>query len=146
MVTFVGTQVSFADSIRELIELDNAAVEAYEAAIDRLENITYKRKLEEFRDDHNRHIRELSDLLKKHSESLPSMGSVKELLTKGKVIIANLVGDKAVLMAMASNEVDTNTAYERMNSREDKWVDAIDILKKGLADEKRHAAWLNNES
>jgi hypothetical protein len=33
-----------------------------------------------------------------------------------------------------------------MNSREDKWVDAIDILKKGLADEKRHAAWLNNES
>jgi hypothetical protein len=74
------------------------------------------------------------------------MGSVKELLTKGKVIIANLVGDKAVLMAMASNEVDTNTAYERMNSREDKWVDAIDILKKGLADEKRHAAWLNNES
>lgn len=142
MVTFVGTQTSFADAVRELIELDNAAVEAYEAAIDRLENTTYKQKLGEFRDDHKRHISELSDLLRNHNEALPSMGSVKEWLTKGKVVVANLVGDQAILTAMASNEIDTNTAYERMNERQDMWTDASDIIKRGLEDEKRHYAWL----
>lgn len=146
MVTFVGTQTSFPDSVRELIELDNAAVEAYEAAIERLENREHKQKLGEFRDDHRRHIRELSDLLKNHHESLPTTGSVKEWLTKGKVVVATLVGDKAILMAMASNEVDTNTAYERMNERQDKWPSAQDILKRGLEDERRHAAWLKNNS
>ena len=67
---------------------------------------------------------------------------MKSLLTQGKVVLANLFGDEAILGAMKSNEVDTNTAYERMNKYEDAPADIKGALKKGLEDEKRHAAWL----
>ena len=43
----------------------------------------------------------------------PKEGDMKALLTKGKVVIAGLMGDEAILQAMRTNEADTNTAYER---------------------------------
>ncbi|WP_032113735.1 DUF2383 domain-containing protein [Candidatus Paracaedibacter symbiosus] len=145
MVTLVGTQTSFADSVKELIKLDFAAVEAYEAAIDRLRAEDYKRQLKGFKSDHERHIKELSDLLSRYGEDVPQdLSSGKQWLTKGKIILANLIGDNTILKAMLSNEIDTNTAYERMNDRTDKWQEAQEILKRGLEDEKRHKKWLED--
>ncbi len=143
MVTFVGTQGDFADAIKDLIELDFDAIEAYDAAINRIENQSYRDKLIEFKGDHERHVRELSALLKKHNEEAPTGPSIgKQWITKGKTILANLIGDRTILVAMRSNEVDTNTAYERVYHHEGKWEDADDILKRGLKDERRHKAWL----
>ncbi len=53
MVTFVGNQENFADALKELVELEYAAVDAYEAAVERLENPVYKAKLKEFKKDHS---------------------------------------------------------------------------------------------
>lgn len=142
MVTLVGTQTNFIDALRELVELDYDAVAAYEAAINRIESEVYKEKLNEFKADHERHIQEISNILSKHNEEAPEGPSSKQWLTQGKVVIANLMGDEAILRAMLTNEVDTNTAYERMNEREDEWSDIQDILKKGLEDEKRHKQWI----
>lgn len=147
MVTLVGTQTDFADVLKDLVELDYDAVEAYQAAINRINNHTYKLKLAEFKADHERHIKELTDVLINHGERLPKGPSIgKQWLTKGKVVIATLMGDDAILLAMKSNEGDTNTAYERVNSREDKWPDSRDIIKRGLDDERRHKAWLESYS
>lgn len=77
----------------------------------------YIEKLQEFRDDHKRHIKELSEVLRAHKEDAPETPS----LTKGKVILADLIDKEAILSAMKSNECDTNTAYERMMERTDKW-------------------------
>lgn len=144
MVTFVGTQKDFAEALKELVELDHAAVEAYEAAIERLENPSYQKKLKEFKGDHEHHIEEISALLKKNKHDVPEGGTAKQILTTGKVLLANMVGDNTILQAMKSNEIDTNTAYERMNEHEEKWPEATDIIRKGLQDEKRHKAWLEN--
>lgn len=139
MVTLVGTQDSFAGVIKELIELDYDAVEAYEAAINRLNSEAYKKQLSIFMEDHKRHIKELSELLTQHKEEAPQGPStLKQWLAKGKVVIANIIGDAAILTAMISNEEDTNTAYERVNAREDKWEDSQEIIKRGLEDERRH--------
>lgn len=147
MTTLVGTQGEFSSALKELVELDYDAVEAYEAAINRLENTAYIEKLTDFKNDHLRHIKDLTDLLKKHNEEAPTGPSmVKQWLAKGKVVLANLAGDEAILSAMNSNEIDTNTAYETMDNRKDKWDDAVEIIKQGLADEKRHKEWLENIS
>lgn len=144
MVTKVGMQLSFASALKDLLELDYDAIEAYDAAINRLENADYKAKLTDFKGDHQRHTNELTAILIKHSENAPTGPSIgKQWLTKGKVVLANLIGDKAILAAMRSNEIDTNTAYERINDYSDKWPDSIDILKAGLADERKHKAWLD---
>lgn len=145
MVTFVGTQKNFADALKELIELEYAAVDSYGAAIERLENTSYQEKLKEFKKDHERHVEEVSALLRENNHEVPQKGdTAKQILTIGKVLLANLVGDKAILQAMKSNEGDTNTAYERMAGHEGKWAEAADILDKALRDEKRHKAWLKN--
>jgi hypothetical protein len=43
---------------------------------------------------------------------------------------------------MNSNEIDTNTAYERMCLREDMWEDSAKLLESFLQDERRHKLWL----
>ena len=143
MATLVGTQADFAKAVEELIELDYDAIEAYTAAINRLENPTYKSKMNEFKSDHQRHVAELSEMLRERGKTPPTGPSAgKQWLAKGKVILANLIGDKTILAAMKTNEDDTNTAYERMNHHRDKWPEANDILVRGLQDEQRHRTWI----
>jgi len=144
MTTLVGTQSTFADVLYALCELDYDAVEAYQAAINRLENPIYKAKLESFKQDHERHIQEISALLRKHQGKVPEGPCPKNILTQGKVVLANLFGDNAILKAMLSNEEDTNTAYTRVSDRTDQWEDALVIIQRGLQDEKSHKAWIEN--
>lgn len=145
MTTFVGNQSTFAKALQELVELEYDAVEAYEAAINRLENAEYKQQLTFFKEDHLRHIKDISHLLKSHGEDAPdSPSALKQWLTKGKVVIGNLMGDHMILTAMKSNEIDTNTAYERLQEREDQWMDARSLITQGLEDERRHKRWLEN--
>ena len=143
MVTLVGTQADALDAFKELLELEDAAIEAYEAAINRLDNASYKTKMKEFRSDHERHREEITALLKENEVDLPTMPSPKEWLAQGKVVLANLMGDDAILRAMKSNEIDTNTAYERMNERDDLTPDMQKIAERGLADERRHKRWID---
>lgn len=143
MVTFVGSQNNFEDALKELVELEYGAIDAYEAATERLDSPKFKSKMHEFKSDHERHIQELTTLLKKNNAEVPEKGVLgKQLLTTGKVLMATIVGDNAILRAMLSNEKDTNTAYERMNEHDEKWPEAVTILKKGLADERKHKAWI----
>lgn len=144
MTTLVGTQKTFSDALQSLLELDYDAIEAYKVAIERLEDKDFKAKLTEFKGDHERHVREISDLLRKHGSDVPDGPSLKQWLTKGKVVLADLMGDRAILSAMEGNEEDTNTAYDRMHKHPEKWPDATDILDRGFRDEKRHIEWLQN--
>lgn len=143
MTTKVGMQSNFLDAVKDLIELEYDAIEAYNSAIDKLENINYKNNLSTFREDHKRHVRELSDFLKKQGKTPPTGPTGKQWITKGKVVLANLLGDNTILKAMSSNEEDTNDAYKRMNERKDKHAELQSILKKGLEDEIRHKRWLD---
>lgn len=52
-----------------------------------------------------------------------------------------LLGDRAVLEAMLSNEEDTNSAYHNMNNRQDLWKDLQILIHSGLEDERGHKKW-----
>jgi rubrerythrin len=114
----------------------------YEAAINRIVNRDYKDKLSEFKEDHQRHCEELSEFLSHHGKQPPTGPSAKQWLTKGKVLLANLIGDETILRAMVDNEMDTNTAYERIYNRDDKLPETEKTLRRGLDDERRHRRWL----
>ena len=72
----------------------------------------FKAQLKEFKNDHDRHVQELKKCFEQKNETPPLGPSPNQWLTKGKVFMANLLGDKTILIAMSSNESDTNTAYE----------------------------------
>lgn len=145
MVTFAGTQADFLEAIAEIITLDFDAIEAYQAAINRIQKEEYKKVLELFKQDHHRHIEQLSAYLTEQGQIPPAGPDLKSFLTQGKVVIASLGSDHAILQAMLSNEKDTNEAYENINNHAEKDISLDSILKEALEDEKRHSAWLQQQ-
>lgn len=113
MTTFVGKQADLADFLKSLLELEYDAIAAYSTAVDRLDELSFKLRFEQFRADHERHTRTLSDALLRLGVDPPERPDVKAILTQGRVVVGKLRGDRGVLTAMRANENDTNTAYER---------------------------------
>ena len=142
MITEKELELDFIKAIKDLIELDYDAISAYEAAIGRLEKEETKNALQDFKKDHEKHVEELSSFVKSKNETPPTGPSLKSVFTKGKVILANLIGDMTILKAMRDNEIDTNHAYERINNCPNIPEEISDFLKQGLEDERRHLAWL----
>jgi len=144
VATLAGTQTEPHRLLEELIKLDYDAIEAYDAAIERLGDLEAQARLTEFRDDHERHTRNLGEHLRQMGRMPPMGPDIKRLLTKGKVVIAGLVGDLAILKAMRSNEDDTNVAYERALGQ-DLPLMLRETLLENHADEKRHRAWIEEK-
>jgi uncharacterized protein (TIGR02284 family) len=142
MATMVGNQKDLAKLLNSLIELDFDAIAAYRAAIDKLESAEDKGALRGFMADHERHTVDLRPFVERFGEKPAEGGDVKAILTKGKVVIAGLMGDKAILEAMKTNEDDTNRAYERATARTDLPDDLRAVLNKNLADERRHREYI----
>jgi uncharacterized protein (TIGR02284 family) len=142
MVTTVGTEDKLDSLLTDLVLLDHDAVLAYDAAIERLGTANHRSTLAGFRRDHLRHIEELDAALSAMGKTPPKEGDMKALLTQGKVVLAGLVGDKAILRAMKTNEDDTNIAYERAVQHRHASPELRRTLESGLADERRHRAWL----
>ncbi|BES71479.1 hypothetical protein RE428_24970 [Marinobacter nanhaiticus D15-8W] len=141
----MATDVLNADSvIKELsniVELDYDAIAAYRAAIDRIDDTGYTAKLEEFVKDHERHVRELSEVIRREGGTPPDSGDAKKMLTKGQVVIADIAGDKAILNAMKMNEQQTVSKYE--SATKEAFPEHVQtLLDKGLEDERRHKAWI----
>jgi rubrerythrin len=142
MATLVGTQKDTGTLINSLLELEYDAIAAYEVAIERLEAQNSKKALEGFLADHRRHVKDLTVLAHHYTQKVAGKADAKQILTTGKVKLGALIGDRAILMAMITNEQDTNTAYERAINHEGFEADMITLLKKNLADERRHREWL----
>lgn len=135
----------FVQDLISLIQLDYDAIEAYEAAINRLQTSQYKEKLTEFKEDHQSHIKNLSPFVKGVGHGAPTGPGMKSLLTQGKVVLANIVGEVGVLKAMKSNELETNKAYQKINDYRNIPSHLKDSLRKGYEDEKKHLNWIEKE-
>ncbi len=127
----------------DLIRLDYDAIEAYDAAIERLETPAYRDALQAFRDDHARHVRDLSKRVRELGGDPSDGPGAMALLTKGKVVIGGLVGEKAVLLAMKANEIVTNLSYEHALHKVGETGEARRIVERNREDERRHKAWID---
>jgi uncharacterized protein (TIGR02284 family) len=142
MATTIGTETRLADLLTDLIQLDCDAAYAYRAAIDRIDNAAFRSALTAFRQDHLRHADELGEHLSAIGKTPPTDGDIKSFLTQGKVMLGGLLGDKAVLQAMRSNEDDANAAYERAVRHRDVGPQLRAILQRAFDDERQHRDWI----
>src|SRR3712207_626319 len=127
--------------LNDLLKLDHDAVQAYTLAIRLLENEDYKRQLEEFRGDHQRHIDELSQLIRSRDATpleLPHLPSGAFKLAVQA--IGGAGGDRAVLLAFKANERQVRDKYRRA-ARTVHPADVTSVLARGAEDEARHYAW-----
>jgi len=142
MATLVGRQSEPVKLLQSLAELDYDAIEAYEAAIERINDAQIGERLRAFCDDHRRHVATLNPIIQRFGGEPVLQGDIKRVLTKGKVVIGGLFGNRAVLMAMKTNEDDTNTAYERAVAHVGLGADVHLILERHLSDERRHREYI----
>ncbi len=142
MATTIGKEKDVIELLCNLIELDYDAIEAYQASIERLKDPEAKRRMREFMGDHERHTQDLSRCVRELGGQPPKRGDIKRVLTKGKVVLGSLGSDRGILMAMKTNEKDTNKAYERATSRTDVPRNVREILLRNYEDERKHLRWI----
>jgi predicted outer membrane protein len=145
MVTTVGSGSDFRTVVENMIMLEHDAIAAYTATIERLESTTHKTRITEFRGDHERHLRELHDMARSCGANIPTEGDMKQMLTTGKVKLANLMGgDSALLKAMSSNENDTIQAYQQASENSAVPAEHRPVFQRGLEDERKHQAYMDS--
>lgn len=129
--------------LSDLVALEFNAIETYEAAIERLENLDYRAKLTEFLGEHERHLMALCDAIIQEGGTPPDGGDYKQFLTKGPVVMAGIGGDKAILQAMLLNESLTNKLYENANN--EIFPGYIQLkLKQALGEVRHHRVWIES--
>ncbi|WP_018899436.1 ferritin-like domain-containing protein [Rhizobium sp. 2MFCol3.1] len=142
MVTMVGNESDIKDLVKNLLFLEHDAIAAYDSCIERLNSRELAGKIAVFKEDHLEHVQVLTETARELGIEAPTEGDMKQMLTTGKIALADMMGDAAILMAMKTNEDDTVTAYERAARHED----AIPALKaffmKARQDEEKHRAWM----
>jgi rubrerythrin len=146
MVTTVGTESSFTDLVTSLVQLEHDAIAAYDACIDRLEDPAAKSQIESFKQDHLRHLDELQKIASVGNFSVPTGGDLKQMLTTGKVAMASLMGDGAILKAMKTNEDDTVAAYERASTHAEARPESREVFERAHQDELRHRSWMESRA
>ncbi len=142
MVTMVGNESSIEKLVTNLIYLEHDAIAAYESTIERLDDKALSTQVEAFRQDHLQHLTVLHEMARELGIDAPAEGDMKQMLTTGKIALADLMGDAAILKAMKTNEDDTVTAYERAAAHQEAVPKSKAFFQKALADEERHRAWM----
>jgi rubrerythrin len=141
MEQMTQTEAELAGELNDLLKLDHDAVQAYTLAIRLLESDAYKRQLEVFRADHQRHIDELSELIRSRDATpleLPHLPSGAFKLAVQAMGVAG--GDRAVLLAFKANERQVRDKYRR-SARAVHPADVTSVLARAADDESRHYAW-----
>lgn len=142
MVTTTGNESTIQELVENLILLERDAIAAYESTIERLSDPALSEQVAEFLRDHIQHLEVLKEIASETGAPMPAEGDLKQMLTTGKVAMADLFGDGALLKAMKTNEDDTVTAYERASSHQDAIPKSKAFFEKALEDERRHRDWM----
>jgi uncharacterized protein (TIGR02284 family) len=129
------------EELNELITLDHDAIGAYTEAIDAVHEAVIRDPLTRFRGDHERHVTDLSAIVRRLGGKPAERADLKGVARKTMTKIAGLVGAEMVLKAMKSNEEATNKMYNH-HSTMDFPSDILDVIQRNYQDEKRHLEWV----
>jgi rubrerythrin len=137
----MGTAEVVAD-LNDLLQLEHDAVQGYNLAIGQIEDAAHLRTLEGFRDDHQRHIEEISRLIRErnslpvqlpHLPTGPMKAAMQALATPG--------GDREVLMAFKTNEGQVRDRYRDLVAKPYP-AEVLDVLRRASEDEEVHYTWV----
>jgi rubrerythrin len=141
LTTEVNTRGLVAE-LNDLLKLDHDAVQAYGIAIGAASRTEYRRQLEAFRADHERHITELSQLIRSREATpidLPHLPSGAFKLALQAIGAAG--DDRTLLLAFKANERQVRDKYRRA-ARLSHPADVTSVLARAAEDETRHYLWV----
>lgn len=126
--------------LNDLLRLDREALRTYAIALGRLARPDLRAAVERFRLDHERHVSELSLLIRERGGEPTQTPHAAGALTLALRPAAALGGDRAVLLAFKANEREVRDRYRRAAAASHE-PDVMVVLGRAAADEARHYAW-----
>lgn len=136
------TESELVAELNDLLQLDHDAVRAYTVAIEHLETPEHRETIERFRGDHERHIRDLTRLIRGHDGVPIELAHLPTGFFKLAVQEAGTAGgDREVLLAFKANERQVRDKYARHAAREHP-PEVHDVLRRNAKDEVRHYDWV----
>jgi len=131
------------DGLNDLLQLDHDAIAAYDVAIAKLEDRDHADQIAGYRRDHERHVRELNELVSRLGGTPSNHPHVTGPFKTALQALGALAGDKGLLMAFRTNELQVRTKYDAYASRAMLWPPDVKRVIDGAAlDEERHYAWV----
>ena len=132
-----------SESLISLAQLDIDAVHAYEQAIEKIGVDHVREQLIQFRNDHQRHVTELSPLISRLGGQPPEFKKdFKGYLIEGMTALRSVTGTEGALKAMKTNEELTNKKYEAALG----WElpqDIRQVVSRNRDDERRHLEFVS---
>ncbi len=128
-------------TLNELLMLDYDAVRAYTAAIDRIDVPLLQERLAAFRADHERHIEDLSALIRALGGKPKEHRDVLGPLLQGVTAVRSMLSNEQALKAMVANEELTNAQYGKA-MQSGLGEQALSVVRRNYDDEQRHLAWI----
>lgn len=124
-------------TLYHLAQIDIDAIGAYTRAIENCRDEGITRMLSRFRDDHRRHVHDLSGPIRRLGGTPPQAPDFSGAAIEGFTAMVSSTGWPGALMAMESNEVVTNDAY-RQALCHDFPGNVRSVVQRNFADEQRH--------
>jgi len=135
------TEASLVAELNDLLQLDHDAVQAYGIAIEAVEDERLRETLIAFRGDHERHIDELTELIRAHGGIPIETAHIPTGMFKAAVQRAGAArGDRALMLAFKANERQVRDKYRR-HADAPHPPEVRAVLARAAADEERHYAW-----
>ena len=129
------------EECNDLIRFDHDAIGAYDEAIDHIHEPYIKEQLTLFRGDHERHVLDLSAVVRRLGGTPPEHPGLRGVIRKTMTKVAGLGGTEMILKAMRSNEEVLNKQYKERIQKAFP-ADILEIIRLNYSDEQRHLAWV----
>ena len=124
-----------------LILLERDAIGAYVRILDRLEDAGARQEIARFLQNRHRRLTGLTKMVFKLRMGAPRECEATSYLTTGRITLGSLVGDGALLKAMAAGESETVAAYERASTHPEASPEHRALFAQALQDSLQHSSW-----
>jgi rubrerythrin len=132
------------EGLNDLLQLDHDAVGAYEIAMEKLQDRDHADQIAGFRRDHERHIRELNELIAELGGTPKNQPHATGPFKLALQSLGGLAGDRGTLMAFRTNELQVRAKYDSYAAKANGWPTNIKRIIDGCAlDEERHYRWVS---
>jgi ElaB/YqjD/DUF883 family membrane-anchored ribosome-binding protein len=131
------------EGLNDLLQLDHDALGAYEIAIEKLEDRDHADQIAGFRRDHERHVRDLNEIIAGMGGTPKNEPHATGPFKKAMQSLGAVGGDRGLLLAWRANELQVRTKYDSYASRANLWPDAAKrVVDANALDEERHYRWV----
>jgi rubrerythrin len=133
------------EGLNDLLQLDHDAVGAYEIAMEKLQDRDHADQIAGFRRDHERHIRELNELIAELGGTPMNQPHATGPFKLALQSLGGLAGDRGTLMAFRTNELQVRAKYDSYAARANAWPTNIKrVIDACALDEERHYRWVSD--